>query len=170
MNGSYDFSGRRSIVGTPSRLSIPSPQGRSSLKDEKRYFRELKCRARDACIESNQYYDIRLEYAEKKDTGTTKLLSRISNVVSAAGSIFDDDEEAPASEVKRFSKAELNRQNNSVLSNIAASEVERAVVFEESGIRPKNLRSTNFFADPESKENPSENDPFYRLSSFTGSG
>ncbi|KAM7534237.1 hypothetical protein Aperf_G00000105580 [Anoplocephala perfoliata] len=170
MDGSYDCSSGRSIIGTPSCFPVFSPQGRSSLKDEKSHFKKLKDRARDACIESNQYYDIRLEYAEKKDTGVNKLSFRLSNAVATAVSIFDEDGEAPAAEVKAFSKAELNRQNNSILSNIAASEVERAVEFEESGARSKNLRSTNFFADPESKENPTENDLFYRLSSFTGSG
>ncbi|VDN97234.1 unnamed protein product [Rodentolepis nana] len=152
----------------------------SKIQDTSR-FQELQNKVREGSVESKQYYDIRIDFAKKIDTSVSFVSTTSKRLKIGRTLFFDDSDESEEMAVeeeqvqvqstppnKLTSKSKLENLNKSNLANIVSYEVERAVEFGEYGIRPP--RSSNFFADPENKPNPTETDPIYTLSSFSGSG
>ncbi|VDL62581.1 unnamed protein product [Hymenolepis diminuta] len=174
MVGSFDSSVRESGLNTPNSYVRNSQTGDASR------FQELQDKVRNGSVESKQYYDIRIDFAKKNETPIS-FVSTSSNQLKIGRTLFGDDfdeneemaEEEPVqvqstTQTRLLSKSDLENLNKSNIASIVAFEVERAVEFDEYGIRP--TRSSNYFADPERKPNQTESDPIYSLSSFSGSG
>lgn len=174
MVGSFESSVRESGLNTP------NSYGRNSQTGDASRFQELQDKVRNGSVESKQYYDIRIDFAKKNETPIS-FVSTSSNQLKIGRTLFGDDfdeneemveeeqvQVQSTSQTRLLSKSDLENLNKSNIASIVAFEVERAVEFDEYGIRP--TRSSNYFADPENKPNQTESDPIYSLSSFSGSG
>nr|CDS29331.1 wee1 protein kinase [Hymenolepis microstoma] len=161
-------------------LNTSGSYGRNSQMSDTSRLQELQNKVRSGSVESKQYYDIRIDFAKKIETPVS-FVSTSSNQLKIGRTLFGDDSDESeemavekeqvqlqsTSQPRLSYKSNLENLNKSNIASIVAFEVERAVEFDEYGIRP--TRSTNCFADPESKPNQSATDPIYTLSSFSGS-